>query len=420
MSAPRPAAKAKAASHKHETVIKRVARRHHDDDHGGNWKVAFADFCLALMCLFLLLWVLGARDEESTRQKLHQLASSMTYDGGDGFLDGVRAPFDTTTVPREALPNDPPTSQDGKRLAGQASVQDESRAGSDSADSADSAIPTLVHYESQEDLHALEALIKALDSDGDLADNMHTAVTPHGLRVMLHDTARTGVFERGSTNPSKPFGDLLERMGGLFAKVGNSLLIIGHTDSVQYRSLGGLRVHSNWTLSSGRAIASREYLLRGGLASKQVLQVVGMADRAPLLPDTRAAANRRIEFLVLTASRARMLEAMYGAPKTIVPLMDGANAVSSKPVAQAAAKTSGSAAVDDDTNVLGRTLHEVARKFGLKEEPLPHDATLDLSNDGAIQRGKAGARVGAGAGPSDHAEGATAAADLNNAAKVSS
>jgi chemotaxis protein MotB len=41
------------------TIVKRVSRKGHDEAHGGAWKVAFADFMLALMCLFLVLWVLA-------------------------------------------------------------------------------------------------------------------------------------------------------------------------------------------------------------------------------------------------------------------------------------------------------------------------------------------------------------------------
>ena len=33
-------------------------------------EVAFADFVLALMCLFLVLWVLAARDQENLQQLL--------------------------------------------------------------------------------------------------------------------------------------------------------------------------------------------------------------------------------------------------------------------------------------------------------------------------------------------------------------
>jgi chemotaxis protein MotB len=33
-----------------QTIVKRGGGKHKHDDHGGAWKVAFADFCLALMC----------------------------------------------------------------------------------------------------------------------------------------------------------------------------------------------------------------------------------------------------------------------------------------------------------------------------------------------------------------------------------
>ena len=51
-------------------VIKKVSRRQDSEGHGGAWKVAFADFVLALMCLFLVLWVLAARDQENLQQLL--------------------------------------------------------------------------------------------------------------------------------------------------------------------------------------------------------------------------------------------------------------------------------------------------------------------------------------------------------------
>ena len=59
----------------HETIVKRASRRHDEEAHGGAWKVAFADFVLALMCLFMVLWVLAARDKE-------ELSGLMTASGG--------------------------------------------------------------------------------------------------------------------------------------------------------------------------------------------------------------------------------------------------------------------------------------------------------------------------------------------------
>ena len=48
----------------HTTIIKRSSRKSHDAFHGGAWKVAFADFTLAMMALFMVLWIMGAVTEE--------------------------------------------------------------------------------------------------------------------------------------------------------------------------------------------------------------------------------------------------------------------------------------------------------------------------------------------------------------------
>jgi chemotaxis protein MotB len=53
-------------------------------------------------------------------------------------------------------------------------------------------------------------------------------------------------------------------------------------------------------------MSARAQLLAGGMNRESVLQVVGMADRAPL--DTKradAGVNRRIELLILTTARPR-------------------------------------------------------------------------------------------------------------------
>ncbi|MBA3447390.1 MAG: MotB family protein, partial [Pseudaminobacter sp.] len=51
---------------KHEIII---VRRGHDDDehghHGGVWKIAFADFMTAMMCFFLVMWLINASSEQT-------------------------------------------------------------------------------------------------------------------------------------------------------------------------------------------------------------------------------------------------------------------------------------------------------------------------------------------------------------------
>jgi len=52
--------------HPHEIII--VKHRGGDDDeghHGGVWKIAFADFMTAMMCFFLVMWLINAANEQT-------------------------------------------------------------------------------------------------------------------------------------------------------------------------------------------------------------------------------------------------------------------------------------------------------------------------------------------------------------------
>ena len=57
----------------HTTIIKRSARKSHDAIHGGAWKVAFADFTLAMMALFMVLWIMGSVTEEERKEIVSNL-----------------------------------------------------------------------------------------------------------------------------------------------------------------------------------------------------------------------------------------------------------------------------------------------------------------------------------------------------------
>lgn len=52
--------------HKHEIIIVRHGSGDHDDGHhGGVWKIAFADFMTAMMCFFLVMWLINAANEQT-------------------------------------------------------------------------------------------------------------------------------------------------------------------------------------------------------------------------------------------------------------------------------------------------------------------------------------------------------------------
>jgi len=294
---------------KHETVVKRSSRKHEDEAHGGAWKVAFADFSLALMCLFLVLWVLAARNAE----RLEQILKSP---GGNPVDEGQSFRPEPAGGPRGSLIERNVVQRKGDATA---------RGVGTGAGGIENPDPVRdpsfrMRYESPAELLALSKVLAQLSAEAGLAQNLQTLITPAGLRVLLHDTEHQGMFERGSAVPDERFVGLLRKMGPLFARMENQMVIVGHTDSVPYAGHGA-GAYSNWQLSSNRAMAARAQLLEGGMAADGILQVVGMADRAPIDgADATAAANRRIELLVLTDSQARNIAAMYGMPGRVQPL----------------------------------------------------------------------------------------------------
>lgn len=297
----------------HDAIVKRVSRKHDEDEHGGAWKVAFADFCLALMCLFLVLWVLAARNAERSEEVLRTT-------GGKLFDEGAGTKIQSITTARGSLIQREPIPSQGDSLQARKAFTNGENG---PPDWTPGHTYSRTRYESPADLQQLSSVLARLSDEAGLASNLQTVVTPYGLRVMLHDTDKQGMFERGSAFPTERFRRLLRKMGPVFARMENQMLVVGHTDATPF-SDGDFGPVSNWTLSNNRAIAARYHLMQGGMPVTSTLQVVGMADRAPLNPnDGKADVNRRIELLILTSEQARNIAAMFGVPGAVLPLLPG-------------------------------------------------------------------------------------------------
>ncbi|HEX8602555.1 MAG TPA: flagellar motor protein MotB [Pseudoduganella sp.] len=285
--------------HHETTIIKRGGGKHAHDEHGGAWKVAFADFCLALMCLFLVLWLMASRNTESLQQILTQSDGNKTDQGKGVMPEAVGGPRGSL-IERFPMPRTGNSDVQGSEQ--QSTEQNPQQA------------PSKVAYETKDDLQMLAKALQQMSQDAGLKSNLESVITPYGLRVMLHDTDRQGMFVRGSAIPTGKFQTLMRKMGPLFARMKNQMLIVGHTDSLQYEDTR-TAAFSNWNLSSNRAMSARAQLLAGSMPSDSVLQVVGMADRAPLdTKNARAGVNRRIELLILTSSQASTIANMFGMP----------------------------------------------------------------------------------------------------------
>ena len=257
--------------------------------HGGAWKVAYADFVTAMMAFFLLLWLLGATTENQrkgladyftpTLVKLkQQSAGANGLLGGSSITDVDSYPHragqtgtQSITIPRDATGGPKEGAGDIKR--------------------------TLREQKMNAVKRDLEAKLQASEALRKLADKVRMVDTTEGVRIDLVDDADFAMFRLGTTVLTREAGDLLGAIAGAVGPDSGGLTVRGHTDSLPWRQ--GLR-GNNWSLSAGRAEATRQALIRQGIGEDRFRRIEGVADRELLnKADPADPRNRRISILLM-------------------------------------------------------------------------------------------------------------------------
>src|SRR5476649_69905 len=74
------------------TVIKRI-KKVSNKHHGGQWKIAYADFVTAMMAFFLLMWLVSSATEtqRAVIAKYFTTTSIFNLPKGNGVLDGGKS-----------------------------------------------------------------------------------------------------------------------------------------------------------------------------------------------------------------------------------------------------------------------------------------------------------------------------------------
>src|SRR5574343_981472 len=134
----------------HEIIIKRRGKKGGHDEHGGAWKVAFADFTMAMMALFMVLWIIQPQTQEASRANADMMNNPLV-DGGAGVFDGnSTTPLDLDGVPVQVSPR-----QDREN---QARTPDEDPGAS--MDDAAPGEPRRPHYDDPEQMQELAKLMQ--------------------------------------------------------------------------------------------------------------------------------------------------------------------------------------------------------------------------------------------------------------------
>jgi chemotaxis protein MotB len=267
-------------------VIKRPKRVAHGH-HGGQWKIAYADFVTAMMAFFLLMWLLGS----TTKGDLEGIAEYFRTPLKVALMGGSGS-GDSSSVIKGG-------GQDLTRSEGQIKRGDlpsEKRIISLEAAEAELARAELERLKALK--AKLERAIEASPLLKQFRNQIRLDLTDEGLRIQIVDEQNRPMFDLGSARLQPYTREILHEIGRVLNEVENRISISGHTDNKPYAL--GERGYSNWELSADRANASRRELIAGGMREDKVFRVVGVAASIPLdKSDPANPANRRISIVVM-------------------------------------------------------------------------------------------------------------------------
>lgn len=297
----------KTASNSRPIVIKRK-KKVVSGHHGGNWKVAYADFMTAMMAFFLLLWILSVSDTE----KLEGIAEYFTPAAVP--LVDIAGYDPAAAIARDAENEAPPLPELGKHHPQSDTPEDATTAvgpnpwtAFDAEAAETGSVPKpLSQTEKADAVATAQAALEQKMAKGNplesLAGNLMVARTPDGLVVEIVDLGESPMFRTGSAEVTDVLMRVLTEFSDVIADAPMAISITGHTDSVPFR---GDRGYGNWELSADRANAARRALESAGVPSDRFTSVSGLAAVAPLVPeDPKDARNRRITIRLETIGPA--------------------------------------------------------------------------------------------------------------------
>ena len=238
---------------------KKKPKKHHGD-HGGAWKVAYADFVTAMMALFIVLWILGQSEEvKKAVASYFQDPSGFKIQSGlnSGGTKGViKLDIDTKIAQREK------EKKQFEEMKGKIMTE-----------------------------------LKQNPAFSDLLNQIEFTMVDEGLKIEMLESSNKVFFEIGSAKLNNEALGILEQIGNDLKNLPNKVVVEGHTDSRKYT--GEIKNYDNFDLSAERANAAKRALELGGVTESQVDEIRGYADkRLRNKEDPFNIVNRRISIIL--------------------------------------------------------------------------------------------------------------------------
>lgn len=290
----------------------------HGGHHGGAWKIAYADFVTAMMCFFMVMWLVNSASTPTKQSIATYFRRPGIFDSGSGtplLLGNSGILTDAAPPVGEDKGKKSPAVHDSsqyKKKSGTDDSQSDRRITFRGENNTDKPLPevseisglttkdpgeTLSRIDKKKILDEIaEQIREKVMGTPELAELLgivDVKVEADGLNIEIMDTEKTSMFLSGSARIQPEAEAAFAKITGILAKLNNKIDIIGHTDAKPFASRTG--GYTNWELSADRANAARRVLEESGIPADHISSVIGQADRTPRTPnDPLAASNRRI------------------------------------------------------------------------------------------------------------------------------
>ena len=257
-----------------DIIIKRVYKKDRNPvRHGGMWKVAYADFITAMMCFFLLMWLISTTSKDKLEGLAQYFATKSSSFTGSGETDGKEKMIAKKEAPKQLLQSN----------AGQQIFESDK-------------FNLLTAEEKQSFVNTMND-IKKNKVLQEFSENIVWDVTTDGLRIQITDSNNRPMFKPNTSELAPYMMEILNAVGNMINSYPNYISIAGHTATVMDKETSGI---DYWKLSALRANEVRRFM-SAKIKDGQVVRIMGKSDTEPLnVQDPFNSQNARISITLLT------------------------------------------------------------------------------------------------------------------------
>ncbi|MGV2432910.1 MAG UNVERIFIED_CONTAM: OmpA family protein [Rickettsiaceae bacterium] len=254
---------------------KRDKKRSAQVHHSGMWKVAYADFITAMMCFFLLMWLISTTPTDKLEGIAKYFATKSSKFSGTGTVDGKNKAIAPKSQPKQLL-----QSSMGEQ------VFESDKASLLTAEEKQSFINTMNDIRQDKVLR-------------EFSENIIWDISSEGLRIQITDTNNRPMFKPDTSELAPYMVEILNAVGRMISGYPNYIAIAGHTASVQENDIMNSSL-DYWKLSALRANEVRKFL-SPKLKENQVVRIIGKSNTEPIDPkDPFDSQNARISITLLS------------------------------------------------------------------------------------------------------------------------